>query len=68
MLQDIFMQKYLNDKFQISDKSSNSLITLGKISEQQSKLIRDFTEKMAGNQETFIRKQVSTKLMEFQVL
>lgn len=44
-----FDAKYLNDKFQVSDKSSNSLITLGEISEQQSKLIRDFTEKMAGN-------------------
>jgi hypothetical protein len=40
---------YLNNKFQISDKSSNRFISLSKISEEQSKLVRDFTEKMTGN-------------------
>lgn len=40
---------YLSDIFQISDKSTNRFISLGKITEEQSQLVRDFTEKMTGN-------------------
>ncbi|CAA7387196.1 hypothetical protein [Chryseobacterium fistulae] len=36
---------YLNDKFQLSDKSENLFIDLGKISDKESIKIREFTEK-----------------------
>ncbi|SEO85561.1 hypothetical protein SAMN05444671_1220 [Flavobacterium sp. CF108] len=41
--------KYLNDKFQISDKSKNEFIDLGKITELNNQEIRSFTEKMTEN-------------------
>ncbi|WP_143154982.1 hypothetical protein [Flavobacterium chilense] len=43
-----FDEKYLNDKFQISDKSIKEFIELGKITEHDREKIRSFTEKMAG--------------------
>jgi len=43
-----FDEKYLSDKFQISDKSSNEFIELGKITEHDSEKIRSFTEKITG--------------------
>ncbi|KOP39802.1 MULTISPECIES: hypothetical protein [unclassified Flavobacterium] len=42
-------EKYLNDKFRISDKSSNEFIELSKISDYDSEKIRDFTEKLTEN-------------------
>ncbi|RZJ49259.1 MAG: hypothetical protein EOO44_18585 [Flavobacterium sp.] len=44
-----FDTEYLNDKFQISDKSSNQFIHLGKIYEDESKEIRKFTEKITAS-------------------
>ncbi|MEJ5103711.1 T6SS effector amidase Tae4 family protein [Chryseobacterium sp. MYb328] len=38
---------YLNDKFQLSDKSENLFIDLGKISNKESAKIREFTEKQS---------------------
>ncbi|WP_160140257.1 hypothetical protein [Chryseobacterium sp. c4a] len=38
---------YLNDKFQLSDKSENLFIDLGKISNNESAKIREFTEKQS---------------------
>ncbi|MFZ4928089.1 hypothetical protein [Chryseobacterium sp. Mn2064] len=36
---------YLNNKFQLSDKSENLFMDLGKISDKESAKIREFTEK-----------------------
>ncbi|MCC9020619.1 hypothetical protein [Flavobacterium lipolyticum] len=41
-------EKYLSNKFQISDKSSKEFIELGKIKERDSEKIRSFTEKITG--------------------